>query len=99
MDEAEYLKQRVDDQIDWYDRKSQSNQKGFKRLRVIEIAVATLIPLLAGYAGESAHLDAAIGGLGLLVAVLASVVSVYQFQENWTEYRVTCEALRRRPSR
>ncbi len=36
MSPDEYLAQRLDDQIHWYDRKSQQNQKYFKRLRMIE---------------------------------------------------------------
>ena len=35
--EAEYFEQRLDDQIEWYDRKSSVNQAAYKRLRLIEI--------------------------------------------------------------
>ena len=47
MEEAEYLEQRLDDQINWYDKKSSANQAAFKRLRLIEIIAAAAIPLLA----------------------------------------------------
>ncbi len=30
---------------------------------------------------------------GLIVAVIAGIVSLYRFQENWTEYRAAAEAL------
>jgi len=30
MGEAEYLEQRLDDQINWYDRKSAANQAAYK---------------------------------------------------------------------
>lgn len=46
----EYVETRLDDQIDWYDRKSQENQAWYKRLRLIEIVAAGLIPFMAGYA-------------------------------------------------
>ena len=51
--EAEYLEQRLDDQINWYDKKSSANQSACKRLRLIEIIAAAAIPLLAGYSQKS----------------------------------------------
>jgi len=35
-----------------------------------------------------------IGVLGLIVAVLAGIVSLYRFQENWNEYRAVAESLK-----
>jgi hypothetical protein len=95
MTEQEYLAQRVDDQISWYDRKSLQNQKTFKRLRIIEIVAAAAIPLLAGQidTGGSA-LKWVVGALGSIVAIVAGLLSLYRLQENWIEYRVTCEALK-----
>ncbi len=94
MGEAEYLEQRLDDQIDWYDRKSSSSQKAFKRLRLIEIVAAASIPLLAGYSQGRETIVLAVGVMGLVVAVVAGVLSLYRFQENWTEYRATAESLK-----
>ncbi|MFB3042367.1 MAG: DUF4231 domain-containing protein, partial [Candidatus Poribacteria bacterium] len=51
MNEENFMNERVDDQINWYDRKSQFNQKRYKRLRIIEIFAAALIPFLSGYIG------------------------------------------------
>jgi hypothetical protein len=36
-----------------------------------------------------------IGGLGVLITVVAGVLALFQFQERWTEYRATCETLKR----
>lgn len=92
--ETEYFEQRLDDQIAWYDRKSSVNQAAYKRLRLIEIIAAAAIPLLAGYAQQSVYVGVAIGVIGLTVAVLAGIVNLYRFQENWNEYRATAEALK-----
>jgi Protein of unknown function (DUF4231) len=40
---------RLEDQITWYDRKSQSAQHIYKRLKVLEIFAAAIIPFLAGF--------------------------------------------------
>jgi CHASE3 domain sensor protein len=94
MGEAEYLAQRLDDQINWYEKKSAANQTSYKRLRLIEIIAAASIPLLAGYRQESVPVGMTIGVLGLIVAVLAGIVSLYRFQENWNEYRAVAESLK-----
>lgn len=92
--EAEYLEQRLDDQIKWYETKSAANQGAYKKLRLIEIIAAAMIPLLAGYSDRHAYVGFAIGGLGLIVAVLAGIIGLYRFQENWGEYRTAAEALK-----
>jgi len=94
MNEDEYVQTRVDGQIDWYNRKSEANQRWFRVLRIVEIVAAASIPLLAGYADTLAPIKLVVGSLGLLVAVIAGVLGLYQFQELWTGYRTTCEALK-----
>lgn len=94
LGEAEYFEQRLDDQIDWFDAKSQSNQKTYKRLRLIEIVAAACIPLLAGFGHGQWSISLAVGVLGLVVAVIAGIMSLYRFQENWTEYRAAAETLK-----
>lgn len=94
MDEEKYIADRVDNQIDWYDKKSQSAQFRFKFLRCIEILSAAAIPLIAGFAKDPFPVTLILGGLGALIAVISSVISLNQYQENWTEYRTTCESLK-----
>jgi ABC-type multidrug transport system fused ATPase/permease subunit len=94
MNEEEYISSRVDDQIGWYDRKSKTAQRWFKWIRSIEIVSAAAIPLIAGFAAEPFPVTLVVGLLGALIAITSSLVSLNQFQENWTEYRTTCESLK-----
>lgn len=94
MTPDQYLDQRVADQIAWYDRRSRANQRAFHGLRSIEVVAAASIAALAGHANSDNYLPIVVAALGLAVAVIAAVVSLFRFQENWTEYRITCEALR-----
>ncbi|MGZ8218813.1 DUF4231 domain-containing protein [Methylomagnum sp.] len=89
-----YLEQRLQDQIDWYDRKGQIMQTWFKRLRSLEIIAASSIPLLSGFAEGSHYVALAMGGVGFLIAVIAGMLSLNQYQERWIEYRSTAEALK-----
>jgi len=95
MDALEYIKERVEDQINWYDTKSKWNQRGYKIARVVEIVCAVSIPFIMGYISDATPaLKFVAGLLGVIVAVIAGLVSLYQFQENWINYRTTCESLR-----
>jgi Protein of unknown function (DUF4231) len=91
----EYIEQRLNDQISWYDRKSGTNQRWFRRLRFAEIVAAATIPFLSGFAGNSLPIKIAIGALGVVVAVIASLLGLLHLQEHWIEYRATAESLRR----
>jgi hypothetical protein len=95
ISQDDYFKKRLDNQIDWYDKKSTQSQRWFKRLQVIVIVSSATIPFLSGYMdSETLYLKIAIGLLGLIIAAITAVLGLYQFQENWLEYRTTCETLR-----
>jgi hypothetical protein len=84
--------QRLEDQIAWYDRKSQSNQHTFKRIKMVEIVAAAMIPFLAALSFPGvAYLT---GAMGMLITVLEGMLHLNQYQQNWTTYRSTCETLR-----
>jgi len=83
---------RLEDQIDWYDRKSRSAQHIYKRVKVVEILAAAAIPFLAGL--NYSHDRLVTGGLGVLITVLEGLLHLNQYQQNWTNYRSTCEALK-----
>jgi len=95
MDEEAYIKERLDDQIDWYSKKSKRSQNWFKTLRIIEIIAAATIPFLAGYATDAEpELKVIIGLLGVVIAFVAGIISLNKFQEIWIEYRTTSETLK-----
>jgi hypothetical protein len=86
------ITQRLEEQIAWYDNKSGSNRRWFKRLKMTEIVAAALIPFLA--ASRIPHPEIATGILGVLITVFEGTLQLNQFHENWIEYRATCESLR-----
>src|ERR1051325_6132043 len=91
---SQYMAQRLQDQIDWYDKKSLWNQRWFRRLRIIEIVAAAMIPFLTSFA-ETTIMRNVVGAFGVIITVIAGVLALYQFQERWTEYRTTCESLKK----
>lgn len=95
MNADEYLKNRLDDQIGWYDRKSQFNQRFYKRLRIAEFVLAAFIPFLSGYMSLHGSIQIIVGLIGVGIAIITASFGLYQFEENWIEYRTTCESLKK----
>lgn len=82
--------ERLENQIDWYDRKSGIAQRRFKLLKGSQLLAAAAIPVVATL---DAH-AAVTGSLGGLVVVLEGMAQLNQYQQNWQAYRSTCEALK-----
>jgi len=85
--------ERLEDQIAWYDRKSLTNQRYYKRIKVVEISAAALIPFLSAFKLAQMLLWVS-GGLGVLITVLEGMLHLNQYQQNWISYRSTCESLK-----
>jgi len=80
----------LQDQIEWYDKKSGRNQKAFKYLKICTMVAAAFVPALASLSGMSL----VTAGLGVVIVVLEGFQQLYQFHSNWISYRSTCEALK-----
>lgn len=81
---------RLEDQIGWYDRRSRTNQRLFKLVKGVQLIAAAAIPVVATLDGHPA-IPAA---LGALIVVLEGFQQLNQYQQNWSAYRSTCEALK-----
>jgi hypothetical protein len=95
---------RLEDQIALYDCHAAEAQHAYRRLKVVEVVLAALIPFLAGFQGNLAavlpvglHLLPAvlIALLGVAVVVLEGLQHLNQYHQLWLGYRSTCAALQR----
>jgi hypothetical protein len=82
--------ERLESQLKWYSQSSRTNQRWYKRLKLLELAVAAALPVVAGLASP-VWLT---GGLAAVIVVLEGVQHLYQFHELWISYRSTAEALK-----
>jgi len=93
MTPEEYLKDRVEDQISWYSRKSGINKKGFIILQIITLIASASVPVFSIFSNNMwARVLVAV--LGSATAVTTGIVSLYQFREHWIDYRTTAESLK-----
>jgi hypothetical protein len=84
--------ERLEDQIAWYDVTSRSNMRWYKRLKILEIAAAAVIPMIAASGIPRAMIVT--GALGVIVTLFEGMLQLNQFHENWIRYRSTCESLK-----
>jgi hypothetical protein len=81
---------RLEDQLRWYSTSSRKNQRYYKWLKLLEIAIAASLPVVT-----AVHSPVWVtGGLAALIVVLEGAQHLYQFQEHWITYRSTVEALK-----
>jgi hypothetical protein len=82
---------RLEEQRKWYSAKSRRAQRLYKWIKGIEIVAAALIPFLAGR--QFKYHDGVVGGFGVLITILEGILQLNQYQQVWTMYRATSEAL------
>ena len=82
---------RLEDQRKWYSAKSRGAQRLYKWIKGIEIVAAALIPFFSGL--KFPHFAFVVGALGVLITILEGILQLNQYQQVWTMYRATSEAL------
>lgn len=90
-----YLKERVQDQENWMEKKSGDSKKNYQRGKLLVILLSVSIPFLVTLIDEFAYFKYVIAGVGVLIAGVEGILSLYDFQNNWINYRQTLEALKR----
>jgi hypothetical protein len=83
---------RLNDQLDWYDKKSGDNQRRYKQIKVAQLVLAGAIPVFALVGEVWGRWVTAI--LGASVAILEGLQQLGQYNNLWTGYRATAEQLK-----
>jgi hypothetical protein len=83
---------RLNDQLNWYDKRSGTNQRWYKIIKTTQLVLASAIPVVSFLEIPWVRLATAV--LGGTVALLEGVQQLGQFHNNWTSYRTTAEQLK-----
>jgi len=92
FDIEKYINDRLDNQIDWYDQKSAHHQMWFKILKSGAITFSIFIPITSCFLHENFKLISVILSSGILF--FEGMISLFNHQKNWIEYRKTSELLK-----
>jgi len=83
---------RLNDQLEWYDKKSGDNQRRYKQIKVAQLVLAGSIPVFALVGEVWGRWITAI--LGASVVILEGLQQLGQYNNLWTSYRSTAEQLK-----
>lgn len=88
-----YLKERYYPQVEWYDKKAMWNQKAYRFLQWGIIILAAITPVFIAVTETLGKALPIV--LSSLVAISSASLKAFKYQENWINYRTTCETLRK----
>lgn len=88
----EYLNGRYTKAVEYYDEKSTSNKKIYYVFQIAIIVIAAITPVLAVLELKWPTVIAA-----FLVAIATGIIKFTKLEENWINYRTTCETLKKEP--
>jgi hypothetical protein len=83
---------RLNEELDWYNRSSRRNQRGYKAVKTSQIILAASIPVVSLAGATWSAWGAAI--LGAVVAALEGIQQLWKSDTLWIEYRSTAERLK-----
>lgn len=92
--EKEYIQERLDDQINWYDNKSIRSQKLYKRCKKLVIILSASIPFFVGFITELKIWATVVSAIGVIITFIEGWLGLSKYHENWIEYRSICEILK-----
>ncbi len=90
-----YRKERYEDQIAWYDRKSQKYKKLYVYFQSLVIVLALITPVAVALEQDMVWLKWLTVVISSLVAIGTTIMKTFTYQETWISYRTTCETLRK----
>jgi hypothetical protein len=88
-----YLKERYEGQVKWYDRRSILNQRLYRYLQWTIIILAAIDPVLI--LSKENYLQILGAVFAILIAIISAAQKTFKYQENWINYRTTCEMLKK----
>jgi len=98
MNQEEYIKERVENQIKWYSGKSSTCQKKYKVWQVIKVIAALLITTLSLWAEKEVFgvkMTYVVAILGAFIIFIESFIKIYDYKKLWAQYRMASENLNR----
>lgn len=88
MNIEQYINNRVNNQIDWHDKKSVWNEWAYLCCSIIAIVGSIVASIMIQYCENLAT------ALSALVAISVGLNNLFKFQKKWILYRATSELLK-----
>jgi len=92
-----YKRERYAREVGWYDKRASKSKMWYLILQWALVIASALTPVLIAidFCAGRDTLKLIPLGTAVLVAILASALKTFQFEENWINYRTICESLKK----
>jgi hypothetical protein len=106
LTDSKFIKERLDDQINWFNSNSAISKKQYRFYTFLEILLAGLIPMALSLSemhvfgdndfgkGFDICMKIYIAAGGSAIVVINKYLEINAFKDSWITYRITCELLR-----
>lgn len=88
-----YLKERYEDQINWYSEKAIHFKRLYKFFQWMVIVLSASIPVLILIVPVEKQLITV--AISVVLTISTSALKTFKFQENWISYRILSETLKK----
>lgn len=89
----QYRKGRYENQVAWYDMQAMQNHNKYRLFQWTAILLSAVTPILIIIGADWIRWVAVT--TAALVAISTASLKTFKYQENWINYRTTCEMLRK----
>ncbi|XZF14084.1 DUF4231 domain-containing protein [Chitinophagaceae bacterium MMS25-I14] len=91
-----YIEDRVNPCLDWYDRKSKINKHTYFTFTISEIVLAALIPFISGmHEADADKIKYILSLIGVILTILGGIALLGKYQEKWINYRRISENIKK----
>lgn len=94
MEQNEYLKQRLNDQIDWYDKKSAIQKKWYYWSKVATLICTASIPVISVIFRHQSFTAIITATIAAIATIAEGILTLTKWHEKWIAYRSNAEALK-----
>ena len=89
-----YLSSRVDDQINWYNKRSSELKRRYRRFKGLTIVIGGLIPLCIAFSDKFGEGFKYLAGIfGALISIFEGISGMLKDKETFLAYRAASESL------
>jgi hypothetical protein len=93
-EQQSYINERIQPKIEEFKTKAHKNERQYYFWQTFAIIAAALVPVFSGFISQDAlYLKWLVALLGGTSAVIAGLLSLFKFQENWIRFRSTYQDL------
>ncbi len=89
----EYLKERYEKEIKWYDTKSVKNKRLYYWFQWGALIISPLVAVLVAFLPEEIKWVTAT--IAAILAIITAALKAFKYQENWLNFRTIAESLKK----